>query len=69
MDLEKLLEMTVQEDTEALSRPRTTPNTSSLGSALKKSSDGTILGPKVVIRAPKAKVGSSTKAGILMDLY
>ena len=67
-DLEKLLEMTVQEDTESSSRPKSTPITFGIGSALKKSSDGTVLGPKVVIRAPKAKVGARSKAAILTGL-
>jgi len=66
MDFEKLLEMTVQEDTESSSQLRTTPIALGLGSALKKSSDGTILGPKVVIRAPKPKVGDRSNARILL---
>jgi hypothetical protein len=57
MDLERLLEMTVQEDVEPSNRIEMTPMQLELGSALKRTSDGTVLTPKVIIRAPKAKVG------------
>jgi hypothetical protein len=57
-NLERLLEMTVQEDasTSAHRDIESTTLTLGLGSALKRASDGTVLGPKVVIRAPKVKV-------------
>jgi hypothetical protein len=57
-DLEKLLEMIVQEGTQT-SEDRdvnVTPLTLGLGSALKRASDGTVIGPKVVVRASKVKV-------------
>lgn len=57
-DLEKLLAMAVEEDLPAQSnKPESsTPLGLPFGSALKKAADGSVIGPKIVVRAPKVKV-------------
>lgn len=58
-DIEKLLEMAVEEDVPVQETPqiRNTPGSSlAIGSALKKAPDGSVVGPRVVIRTQKPRV-------------
>jgi hypothetical protein len=68
-DLEKLLAMAVEEDLPVGTvKPESSiPLSLSLGSALKRAPDGSVIGPRVVVRAAKVKVSHLT-AGLFVLL-
>jgi hypothetical protein len=57
-EMEKLLAIAVEEDfpVGTVESESSTPLGLALGSALKRGPDGSVIGPRVVVRAPKVKV-------------